>query len=102
AGLERYAVAHERDDRGRHSRRSVAPGDRPGRRVRGRPRRQDDRGVGIFWERLWTRNVTSTQMPWSAGDAVFVVDVNGKLMALARGDGKVRWITQLPGTARWN
>ena len=35
-------------------------------------------------ERLWTRNVTSTQMPWSAGDAVFVVDVNGKLMALAR------------------
>ena len=25
-------------------------------------------------ERLWTRNVTSTQMPWSAGDAVFVVD----------------------------
>jgi outer membrane protein assembly factor BamB len=53
-------------------------------------------------ERLWTRNVTSTQMPWSAGDAVFVVDVNGKLMALARADGKVRWITQLPGKARWN
>jgi outer membrane protein assembly factor BamB len=53
-------------------------------------------------ERLWTRNVTSTQMPWSAGDAVFVVDVNGKLMALARADGQVRWITQLPGTARWN
>ena len=53
-------------------------------------------------ERLWTRNVTSTQMPWSAGDAVFVVDVNGKLMALARADGKVRWITQLPGKGRWN
>ena len=53
-------------------------------------------------ERLWTRNVTSTQMPWSAGDAVFIVDVNGKLMALARADGKVRWITQLPGSARWN
>lgn len=53
-------------------------------------------------ERLWTRNVTSTQMPYSAGDSVFVVDVNGKLMALARADGKVRWITQLPGSARWN
>ena len=53
-------------------------------------------------ERLWSRNVTSTQMPYSAGDAVFVVDVNGKLMALSRADGKVRWITQLPGTARWN
>ena len=47
-------------------------------------------------ERLWSRNVTSTQMPYSAGDAVFVVDVNGKLMALSRADGKVRWITQLP------
>jgi outer membrane protein assembly factor BamB len=53
-------------------------------------------------ERLWTRNLTSTQMPWAAGDAVFVVDVNGKLMALSRADGKVRWLTQLPGTSRWN
>ena len=53
-------------------------------------------------ERLWTRNVTSTQMPWVAGDAVYVVDVNGKLMALSRADGKVRWVTQLPGKARWN
>ena len=33
---------------------------------------------------------------------MFVVDVNGKLMALSRADGKVRWITQLPGAARWN
>ena len=48
ARLERHAVAHERDDRSRHSRRSVAPGDRPRHRVRGRPRRQDDRGVGII------------------------------------------------------
>ena len=45
-------------------------------------------------ERLWTRNLTSTQMPWVAGDTVYVVDVNGKLMALARTDGKVRWITR--------
>ena len=27
-------------------------------------------------ERLWSRNVTSTQMPYSAGDAVFVVDTD--------------------------
>jgi outer membrane protein assembly factor BamB len=53
-------------------------------------------------ERLWTRNLASTQMPWAAGEAVFVVDINGKLMALARADGKVRWLTQLPGNARWN
>jgi outer membrane protein assembly factor BamB len=53
-------------------------------------------------DRLWSKNVTSTQMPWVAGDAVYVVDVTGKLMALSRTDGKVRWLTQLPGTARWN
>jgi outer membrane protein assembly factor BamB len=41
-------------------------------------------------------------MPWVAGETVYVVDVTGKLIALARGDGKVRWLTQLPGAARWN
>lgn len=53
-------------------------------------------------ERLWTKSVTSTQMPWVAGDAVYVVDVTGKLMAMARTDGKVRWLTELPGDAHWN
>jgi outer membrane protein assembly factor BamB len=53
-------------------------------------------------ERLWTRNLTSTQMPWVAGDTVFVVEITGKLMALSRTDGKVRWLTELPGNARWN
>ncbi len=53
-------------------------------------------------ERLWSRNLTSTQMPWPAGDEVYVVDVTGKLLALTRTDGKVRWVTQLPGTALWN
>lgn len=53
-------------------------------------------------ERLWTRNLTSTQMPWVAGDTVYVVEVTGKLLALSRADGKVRWLTELPGKARWN
>lgn len=53
-------------------------------------------------ERLWTRSVTSTQMPWVAGESVFVVDVTGKLMALARADGRVRWVAEMPGAARWN
>jgi outer membrane protein assembly factor BamB len=53
-------------------------------------------------ERLWTGNLTSTQMPWVAGDTVYVVEVTGKLLALSKADGKVRWLTQLPGTARWN
>ena len=52
--------------------------------------------------RLWSRNLASTQMPWIAGDAVFVVDLTGKLIALSRVDGKVRWATELPVGARWH
>jgi outer membrane protein assembly factor BamB len=53
-------------------------------------------------ERLWTRNLASTQMPWVAGDTVYVVDLNGKLLALARADGKVRWVAELPESTRWS
>ncbi len=53
-------------------------------------------------ERLWTKTVQGTQMPWPAGDLVYVVDINGVLMALARKDGRVRWLTELPATSRWN
>lgn len=53
-------------------------------------------------ERLWTRNLASTQMPWIAGDTVYVVDLAGKLVALARADGKVRWAAELPGSTRWS
>lgn len=52
--------------------------------------------------RVWSKNVASTQMPWVAGDAVFVVDVSGRLMALGRNDGQVRWVSDLPRAARWS
>jgi outer membrane protein assembly factor BamB len=52
--------------------------------------------------RLWTRNLGSTQMPWVAGDTVYVVDLAGKLIALGREDGKVRWVAELPSGGRWN
>jgi len=52
--------------------------------------------------RVWTRNVASTQMPWVVGDAVFVVDVAGRLMALGRKDGQVRWVKDLPRSTRWS
>ena len=52
--------------------------------------------------RLWTRNVASTQMPWVAGNAVYVVDVTGKLMALGRNDGEVLWVSDLPKSSRWS
>ncbi len=53
-------------------------------------------------ERLWTNGVRGTQTPWVAGNTVFVVDINGKLMALSRDEGKVRWVTDLPESSRWN
>ena len=31
-----------------------------------------------------------------------MVEITGKLMALSRTDGKVRWVSELPGTARWS
>jgi len=53
-------------------------------------------------ERLWTKKIRGTQMPWAAGDAVYVVDVNGVLLSLTRQDGNVRWITELPQAKQWN
>ena len=53
-------------------------------------------------ERLWSRNLASTQMPWVAGDSVYAVDLGGKLIALARADGEVRWATDLPNSTRWS
>jgi outer membrane protein assembly factor BamB len=41
-------------------------------------------------------------MPWVAGDTVYVVDLAGKLIALARTDGKVRWTANLPSSTRWS
>lgn len=53
-------------------------------------------------ERLWSRNIASTQMPWVAGDAIYVLDLSGKLIALARSDGSVRWVADLPEGGRWS
>jgi outer membrane protein assembly factor BamB len=53
-------------------------------------------------ERVWTRDIAGLQTPWVAGDALFVVDVTGKLVALNRKDGKVRWVTPLPNSGRWS
>ena len=53
-------------------------------------------------DRMWTRNLASTQMPWVAGDTVYVVNVTGKLLALTRADGKLRWLVDLPSSSRWS
>jgi outer membrane protein assembly factor BamB len=47
-------------------------------------------------QRMWEINIAGISTPWVAGDWVFVVTEEAKLIAIARNTGRVRWITQLP------
>lgn len=47
-------------------------------------------------ERVWTKDISSVQTPWVAGDWVFVVTTEQQVAALSRRDGRIRWITSLP------
>src|SRR3954469_19926512 len=47
-------------------------------------------------ERLWSRDVAGIQTPWAAGDYVYVLDNNARVICLTRREGKIRWIHQLP------
>ncbi len=46
--------------------------------------------------RLWSRQVGGINMPWLAGDHLFVVTNEGQVSALSRHDGRVRWVRDLP------
>ena len=50
----------------------------------------------ITGQRMWELNLAGIATPWVAGDWVFVVTDEAKLIAIARATGKVRWISQLP------
>jgi outer membrane protein assembly factor BamB len=47
-------------------------------------------------ERLWSRDIGGIQTPWAAGDYVYVLDNNARLICLTRKEGRVKWIHQLP------
>lgn len=47
-------------------------------------------------ERLWSRDIGGIQTPWAAGDYVYVLDNNARVLCLTRKEGRVRWIHQLP------
>ena len=47
-------------------------------------------------ERLWTRDIGGTQTPWAAGDYVYVLDRDDRVLCLTRKEGQVRWVHQLP------
>ena len=43
-------------------------------------------------------SLAGVQMPWIAGDSIFVLSVEGHLVSLRKSDGAVRWITALDGS----
>jgi len=47
-------------------------------------------------QRLWELNVAGTKTPWIAGEWLFLVTDDAKLLCIARNSGKIRWMTQLP------
>jgi outer membrane protein assembly factor BamB len=47
-------------------------------------------------QRIWEANIAGISTPWLAGDWIFVVTDEAKLLCLSRANGKVRWINQLP------
>jgi outer membrane protein assembly factor BamB len=45
--------------------------------------------------RMWQHEVGSSNMPWVAGDYVFLLDNNNELVCISREKGGIRWISQL-------
>ena len=46
-------------------------------------------------QRIWEINAAGIATPWVAGEWIFVVTDEGKLLCIARSSGRVRWMTQL-------
>jgi len=46
--------------------------------------------------RAWERSIGGLQMPWVAGDFLFVLTTEGEILAITRRGGRVRWVRRLP------
>ncbi len=46
-------------------------------------------------QRLWEQNLAGISTPWVAGEWIFVVTDDARLICLARASGKIRWVSQL-------
>ena len=46
-------------------------------------------------QRIWELNVAGISTPWVVGDWIFVTTDDGRVLCVARSNGKVRWISQL-------
>jgi outer membrane protein assembly factor BamB len=65
----------------------------------------------VSGQRLWEINIPGISTPWVAGEWVFVVTSDARLLCVARATGKIRWISQLKryhkpkkrdGAIRWS
>ncbi len=50
----------------------------------------------VTGQRIWELNIAGISTPAVAGPWIFVLDDDSQLLAIARGNGSVRWIAQLP------
>jgi len=46
--------------------------------------------------RAWERSIGGVEMPWVAGEFVFVLTNESQLVALTRRGGRIRWVLDLP------
>ena len=46
---------------------------------------------------VWDQLIGCIEMPWVAGKSLFLQTIDGRLYALRRSDGVVRWVVELPG-----
>jgi outer membrane protein assembly factor BamB len=49
----------------------------------------------VTGQRIWELNVAGLATPWVAGEWLFVVTDEGKLLCISRATGKIRWVSQL-------
>lgn len=50
----------------------------------------------VTGRRIWQREIGSAEMPWAAGNAVFVMSADQQMAALSRQTGDIHWVTPLP------
>jgi outer membrane protein assembly factor BamB len=46
-------------------------------------------------QRVWQAPIAGLQMPWVAGEYIFIVSVDAELVCLSRADGAIVWVTEL-------
>lgn len=46
--------------------------------------------------RIWQRDIGGSEMPWVAGNYVFVVNNDNELVGMGRDNGLIRWVRPLP------